>query len=104
MTTGGSALVARYRRLAAAPLVDAIPWAKVHVWWTDDRYVPRDHPLSNVKPFDDVLLGIANAEEGTASSRYPGVPIPIENIHPFRTGEAIGRGTGAAACAAALAD
>ena len=64
VTTGGSALVARYRRLAAPPLVDAVPWDKVHVWWTDDRYVPRDHPLSNVKPFDDVLLDIADAEEG----------------------------------------
>jgi 6-phosphogluconolactonase len=104
VTTGGSALVARYRRLATAPLVDTIPWANVHVWWTDDRYVPRDHPLSNVKPFDDVLLGIANAEEGTFSDRYPGVPLPVENIHPFRTGEAIGRGAGAAWCAAALAD
>ena len=102
VTTGGSALVARYRRLAAPPLVDAVPWAKVHVWWTDDRYVPRDHPLSNVKPFDDVLLGIADAEEGTAGGSS-GVPIPFENIHPFRTGESIGRGTGAGSCAAELA-
>ena len=42
--------------------------------------------------------------KGTAGSRRPGVPIPVENIHPFRTGEAIGRGAGAAWCAAALAD
>ena len=28
-----------------APLRDAVPWADVHVWWGDDRYVPRDHPL-----------------------------------------------------------
>jgi 6-phosphogluconolactonase len=104
VTTGGSALVARYRHLAAPPLVDAIPWARVHVWWTDDRYVPRDHPLSNVKPFDDVLLGLADAEEGTAGGGYAGVPLPVENIHPFRTGEAIGRRAGAAWCAAALAD
>ena len=32
------------------------------------------------------------------------MPLPVENIHPFRTGEAIGRGAGAAWCAAALAD
>ena len=104
VTTGGSALVARYRRLAAEPLVDTIPWGNIHVWWTDDRYVPRDHPLSNVKPFDDVLLDIADAEEGTSSGRHPRVPLHFENIHPFRTGEAIGRGAGAAWCAAALAD
>ena len=104
VTTGGSALVARYRRMAEPPLVDAIPWDRVHVWWTDDRYVPRDHPLSNVKPFDDVLLDLADAEEGTAGGGSAGVPIPVENVHPFRTGEAIGRGAGAAWCAAALAD
>src|SRR6476659_7681295 len=90
-TTGGSTPVAIYRRLAARPLVNAVPWADVHVWWGDDRYVPRDHPLSNVKPFDDVLLDFSNAEEGTEIAGYERVPLPAENIHPFRTGEAIGR-------------
>jgi 6-phosphogluconolactonase len=103
-TTGGSTPVAIYRRLAARPLVNAIPWADVHVWWGDDRYVPRDHPLSNVKPFEDVLLDVSDAEEGTAGAGYAGVPLPAENVHPFPTGEAIGRGAGAAWCAAALAD
>ena len=102
-TTGGSTPVAIYRRLAARPLINAIPWADVHVWWGDDRYVPRDHPLSNVKPFEDVLLDFSNAEEGTAIAGYERVPLPAENIHPFRTGEAIGRGADAASCAAALA-
>ena len=103
-TTGGSTPVAVYRRLAAEPLVDAVPWPGVHVWWGDDRYVPRDHPLSNVKPFEDVLLDVSDAEEGTAGAGYAGVPLPAENVHPFRTAEAIGRGAGAAWCAASLAD
>jgi len=103
-TTGGSTPVAIYRRLAARPLVNAVPWGDVHVWWGDDRYVPRDHPLSNVKPFEDVLLNVSDAEEGTAGAGYAGVPLPAENVHPFRTSEAIGRGAGAAWCAAALAD
>ena len=80
------------------------PVASLHVWWGDDRYVPRDHPLSNVKAFDDVLLGIAGREEGTAGGGYSGVPIPIENVHAFPIGEAIGSGRGAAWCAATLAD
>src|SRR6478752_3071726 len=66
-TTGGSTPVAIYRRLAARPLVNAVPWADIHVWWGDDRYVPRDHPLSNVKPFEDVLLDVSDAEEGAPS-------------------------------------
>ena len=104
VTTGGSTPVGIYRRLVAPPLADAVPWAAVNVWWSDDRYVPRDHPESNVKPFDDIMLGIAGAEEGTAGGGLAGLAIPIENVHPFRTGEAIGRGEGAAGCAAAMAE
>jgi 6-phosphogluconolactonase len=64
--------------------------------------VPRDHPWSNVKPLDDILLGIAGGEEGTAGGPA-GVPLPISNLHPFRTGEAIGAGRDAEWCAAELA-
>lgn len=104
-TTGGSAPIGIYRQLVAAPLRDAVPWRAVRVWWGDDRYVPRDHPLSNVKPLDDILLRIGAAEEGTAGGRArAGIPLPIENLHPFRTSEAIAGARGAAWCAAALAD
>jgi 6-phosphogluconolactonase len=102
-TTGGSAPIGIYRHLVAAPLRDAVPWTAVHVWWGDDRYVSRDHPLSNVKPFDDILLTIGATEEGQAGGTPTGVPIPIEHLHPFRTSEAIGRARGPAWCAATLA-
>ena len=72
-TTGGSTPVGIYKRLARPPLVDAVPWAAVQVWWGDDRFVPRDHPLSNVKPFDDILLGIARARRD-GRRRQPGRP------------------------------
>jgi 6-phosphogluconolactonase len=91
-TTGGSTPVAIYRALGAADLRDGVPWANVHTWWGDDRFVPRDHPLSNVKPFDDVLRG------------EQAIPIPVENVHPFRTTEAIVAGRDPAACAADLAE
>ncbi len=89
-TTGGSAAVGIYRRLAEPDVRDAIPWADVHTWWGDDRFVPRDHPLSNVKALDDILLDIAGR-------------IPLDNLHPFRTSEAIGAGLDPSACAAQLA-
>jgi 6-phosphogluconolactonase len=104
-TTGGSAPIGIYRQLVAAPLRDAVPWGAVHVWWGDDRYVPRDHPLSNVKPLDDILLEIGATEEGLAGGRSgAGISLPIENLHPFRTSEAIAGSRGAAWCAANLAD
>ncbi len=74
-TTGGSTAPDIYRALAADPLRDVVPWPDVHVWWGDDRFVPRDHPLSNVKPFDDLMRG--------------DVALAAANIHPIRMTEAI---------------
>ena len=91
-TTGGSTPVGIYRRLIEPPLRDTVPWSSVHVWWGDDRFVPRDHPLSNVRPLDDVLLDPDH-----------GVPLPVANLHPFRTGESIGAGWDAAWAASTLA-
>lgn len=102
-TTGGSSPVGLYQALLEAPARDLVSWEGVHVWWGDDRFVPRDHPLSNVKAFDDILVDIGHAEEGTAGGPT-GLPIPVAQIHPWPTGEAIGRARGAAWCAATLAD
>jgi 6-phosphogluconolactonase len=102
-TSGGSTPVGMYQRLSVPPLVDEIPWAGVHIWWGDDRYVPRDHPASNVKAFDDIVLAASADEEGTAGT-HGGRPIPLENVHPFPIGEAIAEDRGAAWAAATLAD
>jgi 6-phosphogluconolactonase len=96
-TTGGATPVPIYRRLARSPLCDAIAWPAVHVWWGDDRFVPRSHPESNVKPLDDVLLGGAEAEAG-------GVPLPSGNIHPFPVDRAIVGAHDADWCAARYAE
>ena len=90
-TTGGSAAPGIYRHLADDPLREEIPWADVHVWWGDDRFVPRDHALSNVKPLDDMLFA------------HPDIPLPVGNLHPFRCGEAIAAGRDAASVARLLA-
>jgi 6-phosphogluconolactonase len=87
-TTGGSAAPPMYRALLADPLREAIPWPDVHVWWGDDRFVPRDHPLSNIKPFDDLLRDH--------------VPLAPDHLHPIRTTEAAREGRDAAWAAAAL--
>jgi len=81
-TTGGSTVIPIYRTLAQTPLCEDMPWQQIHIWWGDDRYVPRGHPESNVTALDDVLLGGAPGERGSA-------PLPSANIHPFPTNEAI---------------
>lgn len=102
-TTGGSTPIGIYRELAVGPLRDEVPWASVHVWWGDDRYVPRDHPLSNVMPFDQVLLsttaraGLSGTGADAAEVELgiePGVIMPIGNVHAPSMSRAIGKALG----------
>ncbi len=86
-TTGGSTPVAIYRALAVPPLVGLVPWAGVHVWWGDDRYVARDDPLSNVRAFDEELR--------------PHVPFLDANVHPIAMDVAIAAGSGPEGAASA---
>ena len=102
-TTGGSTPIGIYRELSVAPLRDEVPWQSVDVWWGDDRFVPRDHPLSNVLPFDEVLLSNSARAglSGTGADAVevelgiePGVIMPIENVHAPSMSHAIGRSLG----------
>ena len=101
-TTGGSNPAAVYRELLRPGRRDLVAWESVHVWWGDDRYVPRDDPLSNVRAVDQILVhdGLLQDAGGPAT----GLPIPFDHLHPFRTEESLGEGRDAAYCAAALAD
>lgn len=88
--TGGSTAVPLYRELAG-PLRDRVAWDRTHCWWGDDRFVPRGHPLSNLFPADQMLLGAG------------GVPIPDANVHPIPCTAALNRGLDAAWAAAQYA-
>ena len=100
-TTGGSIAPALYRHLTD-PDHPAVPWEQVDTWWGDDRFVPRDHPLSNVKPFDDIVMDIGSVEEGTAlglaghphhhaAARRPAPPVPQRRGHRHGRRRALGR-------------
>jgi 6-phosphogluconolactonase len=103
-TTGGSAPIGIYRAMEAPDIRARIPWGQVHTWWTDDRFVPSDHPLSNTRAFEDILLEAGAWESVHSDDPHHSVRIPAQNVHPFRTGEAIGVGEDAADCARDLAD
>jgi len=44
------------------------PWDKVHLFWSDERYVPKDDPLSNYRMTREALIAH--------------IAIPAANVHP----------------------
>jgi 6-phosphogluconolactonase len=109
VTTGGSSPGAIYHHLADTSLRDEVDWRKVHLWFTDERFVPSDHPLSNAKIAESILLKVPQlaAESGVGgmggdivSGRLGAALIPADQVHPIRTGFAIGEGHDEDWCAA----
>jgi len=63
---GGATPMALYRRLASTTLTARIAWHRLHLFWSDERCVPREHPQSNA---------------GNALRQLTPAPIPTRNIH-----------------------
>lgn len=54
--SGGMTPKLFYSRLAQPPYRDSIPWDKLHIFWSDERCVPKDHPESNYRLAQETLL------------------------------------------------
>jgi len=67
--SGGSTPRMLYQCLAEPPFRDAFPWSKTHLFWGDERFVPRTDSRSNYGMARDTLLAA--------------VPIPGQNVHPI---------------------
>nr|POE59931.1 putative 6-phosphogluconolactonase 4, chloroplastic [Quercus suber] len=52
----GGSLINSLRKLVEPPYIDSIEWSKWHVFWLDERVVPKDHEDSNYKLAYDGLL------------------------------------------------
>jgi len=68
--SGGSTPKALYERLASPACAPRIDWARVHVFWGDERCVPPDHPSSNFRMARQALLDH--------------VPVPATQVHRLR--------------------
>ena len=53
---GGETPRGCYQRLAESPYREDLPWARVFVYWSDERQVPLDDPASNYAMAKSALL------------------------------------------------
>lgn len=65
--SGGATPRRLYECLASKPFSSCIDWDKVHIYFSDERCVPRDHADSNYRMASEALLSH--------------VPIPSSQIH-----------------------
>lgn len=77
-TTGGSTPGPIYRHLADTPYRESVPWDRVHLWWSDERWVPPEDVLSNALACWNLLLR--------------DVPVPLDQVHVIPVGDALSAG------------
>jgi 6-phosphogluconolactonase len=69
--SGGSTPKRVYELLGGEDLRARVDWRKVHLFWGDERFVPKDHEDSNFHMAWEAMI------------RH--VPIPMEQVHPIPT-------------------
>ncbi len=68
---GGSTPRLLYKTLSESPFLEALPWTRLHWFWGDERFVPKDDELSNFNMVYEAMLSKC--------------PIPKDNIHRVKT-------------------
>ena len=66
---GGTTPSDTYRRLAATPLSEQVPWGSVQIFFGDERDVPQDDVENNYRTVAKTLLDH--------------VPVPLAKVHPM---------------------
>jgi len=66
---GGRMSAAVYRAVRDLPARDAVDWARVDVWWGDERFLPAGHPDRNETQAREALLDA--------------LPLNPERVHPM---------------------
>lgn len=65
--TGGGMGTAMLAALRDEPLLEAVDWTGVHVWWGDERFLPAGHPERN--------------ETQARAALLDALPLPTANVH-----------------------
>jgi 6-phosphogluconolactonase len=68
---GGSTPKLLYTTLSHGLFLETLPWTRLHWFWGDERFVPKDDELSNFHMVNEAMLSKC--------------PIPAENIHRIKT-------------------
>lgn len=82
--TGGGMGAAVLRAVAASPLREAVDWTGVHVWWSDERFLPTGDPERNETQARAAGLDTLGLPPGNVHA----VPAPPQAATPDAAAEA----------------
>lgn len=68
--SGGSTPNALFRVMSGDDFRARFDWSRIHLWWSDERYLPLDHPELNYSMADAALI--------------QHITIPESNVHRVR--------------------
>jgi 6-phosphogluconolactonase len=74
--SGGSTPRRLYETLASPAFASRLPWARMHLFWGDERFVPHDDPESNYGMVRKALLSRVSLPQGNIH------PVPTEGLSP----------------------
>ena len=73
--TGGGIGTATLAALAASPARDAVDWRALHVWWSDERFLPSGDPERN--------------ETQARAALLDRVPLDPKRVHPMPASDGV---------------
>lgn len=74
LLTGGTDSIRMFQMLATNPLLPAINWNLVHVWWADERFVAYDSEDRNARKAREILLDLLTSNKAISESHIHEMP------------------------------
>lgn len=94
--SGGSTPKALFELLATDEWRDQVDWSRTHLFWGDERYVPKDHADSNYRMTREALISKIDIPEGNVHrvQTEGGTPEEVARVYEETLREAFGIGEG----------
>ena len=74
LLTGGTDSIRMFQMLANNPLLPAINWNLVHIWWADERFVAYDSEDRNARKAREMCLNLLTSNKALAESHIHEMP------------------------------
>lgn len=80
LLTGGTDSIRMFQMLASNPLLPAINWNLVHIWWGDERFVSYDSDERNARKAREIILDMLTSNKVLPESHVHEMPADDRSV------------------------